>query len=41
MGFCIGTIAVPRSSEDQPRSVLGQAMDLHTMVWIVNLCLVL
>ena len=39
MGFRTGTTAAPGLSEGQRRFVLGQAMDLHTMVWTVGLCL--
>ena len=38
MGFCTGTTAALGLSEGQRRFVLGQAMDLYTMVWIVDLC---
>ena len=41
MGFRTGTTAAPGLSEGQRRFVLGQAMDLHTMVWTVSLCLAL
>ena len=41
MGFRTGTTATPSFSKDQRRFVLGQAMDLHTMVWTVSLCLAL
>ena len=41
MGFRTGTTATPGLSEGQRRFVLGQAMDLHTMVWTVGLCLAL
>jgi hypothetical protein len=41
MGFRTGTTAAPGLSEGQRRFVLGQAMDLHTMVWTVGLCLLL
>ena len=40
-GFRIGTTAVPGHYEGQRRFVLGQTMDLHTMVWTISLCLVL
>jgi len=39
MGFPTGTTAAPGLSEGQRRFVLGQAIDLHTMVWTVGLCL--
>ena len=41
MGFRIGTTAAPGLSKGERRFVLGQAMDLHTMVWSVGLCLAL
>ena len=41
MGFRTCTTAAPGLSEGQRRFVLGQAMDLHTMVWTVRLCLAL
>ena len=41
MRFRTGTTAAPGLSEGQRRFVLGQVMDLHTMVWTVSLCLAL
>ena len=41
MGFRTGTTTAPGLSEGQRHFVLGQTMDLHTMVWIVDLCLAL
>ena len=41
MGFCTGTTATPGLSEGQRCFVLGQAMDIHTMVWTVGLRLAL
>ena len=41
MGFRTGTTAAPGVFNGQRRFVLGQAMDLHTMVWTVGLCLAL
>ena len=41
MGFHTGTTATFGLSEGQRRFVLGQAMDLHTIVWTVGLCLAL
>ena len=41
MGFRTGTTATLGLSEGQQRFVLGQAMNLHIMVWIVSLCLAL
>ena len=39
MGFRTGTTAAPILSEGQRRFMLGQAMDLRTMVWTVSLCI--
>ena len=39
MGFQTGTTAAPGFSEGLRRFILGQTMDLHTMVWAVGLCL--
>ena len=39
MGFCTGTTAALGHFEGQQRFVLGHAMNLHTMVWILGLCL--
>ena len=41
MEFRMSTTVAPGLSEGQRRFVLGQAMDLHTMVWTVSLCLAL
>ena len=41
MGFCTGIITAPGLLEGQRRFVLSQAMDLHTMVRTVSLCLAL
>jgi len=41
MGFRTSTTAAPGLSEGQRRFVLGQTMDLNTMVWIAGLCLAL
>ena len=41
MGFRSGTTIAPGVSKGQRRFVLGQAMNLHTMVWNVDLCLAL
>ena len=41
MGFQTGTTTTPSLSEGQRRFMLGQAMDFHTMVWTVGLCLAL
>ena len=41
MGFRTGTTGALGLSEGQRRFVLGQAMDLHIMVWTVGLCLAL
>ncbi|KAG6558052.1 hypothetical protein Mapa_000232 [Marchantia paleacea] len=37
MGFCTSTKAVPTLSEASRRQVLGQAMDLNCLTWIVSL----
>ena len=41
MGFHISTTATFGLFEGQRRFVLGQAMDLHSMMWTVSLCLAL
>jgi hypothetical protein len=41
IGFRNGTTATHGLFEGQRRFVLGQTIDLHTMVWIVGLCLAL
>ena len=41
MGFLTGTTVAPGFSAGQRCFVLGQAMDLHTMMWTVSLCLAL
>ena len=41
MKFRTGTTAAPGFSEGQRRFILGQIMDLNTMVWIAGLCLAL
>ena len=41
MEFRTSTTTAPGLSEDQRRFVLGQTMDLHTMVWTVGLSLAL
>ena len=41
MGFRTGTTSALGMSKGQRRFVLGQTMDLNTMVWNVGLCLVL
>ena len=38
MGFLTGTTAAPDLSEGQRRFLLGQAIDLNTLVWICSLC---
>jgi len=37
MGFPIGMTFVPSISEASCRQVLGQAMDLNCLTWIVSL----
>lgn len=37
MGFVTGTTTVPSVSETSRRQVLGQAMDLNCLTWIVSL----
>jgi hypothetical protein len=39
MGSYTGTTANSGLSKGQRRFVLGQTMDLHTMVWTVRLCI--
>ena len=39
MGFSTGTTAAPEMTEVQRRQVLGQAMDLTSMVWFIGVCL--
>ena len=39
MGFLTGTTAAPDLTEGQRRFLLGQAMDLNTLVWILGMCL--
>jgi site-specific DNA-cytosine methylase len=39
MGFPTGTTAAHGLQEGQRRFLLGQAMDLNTMVWIIGICL--
>ena len=39
MGFPTGTTAAPELTESQRRQILGQAMDLTSMVWFVGVCL--
>ena len=41
LGFCTGTTTSYGFFEGQRRFVLGQAMDLNTMVLMVNLCFAL
>jgi hypothetical protein len=38
MGFLTGTTAAPNLSEGQRRFLLGQAIDLNTLVWVCGLC---
>ena len=38
MGFLTGTTAAPDLSEGQRRFLLGQAIDLNTLVWICGIC---
>jgi hypothetical protein len=38
MGFLTGTTAAPDLSEGQRRFLLGQAIDLNTLVWVCGLC---
>jgi len=40
MGFPIGVTLVPFISEASCRQVLGQAMDLNCLTWIVSLGMV-
>lgn len=40
MGFMTGNTAVHDLTEGQRRFLLGQAMDLNTLVWVVGICLV-
>jgi hypothetical protein len=37
MGFPTGTTNVPGLSEHQRRVLLGQAMDVNCLIWIVSL----
>ena len=39
MGFLTGTTCGPDVTESQRRHVLGQAMDLTSMVWFMGICL--
>ena len=39
MGFLTGTTTAPELTESQRRQILGQAMDLTSMVWFVGVCL--
>ena len=39
MGFSTGTTATPEMTKVQRRQVLGQAMDLTSMVWFIGVCL--
>jgi hypothetical protein len=39
MGFLTGTTAAHRLQEGQRRFLLGQAMDLNSIVWIIGICL--
>lgn len=39
MGFITGTTAVPSLSEASRRQVLGQAMDLNCLTWIISLAM--
>ena len=39
MGFPTGTTVAPELIESQRRQALGQAMDLTSMVWFVDVCL--
>ena len=41
MGFHTGTTVALGFSIGQRRFVLGQAIDLYTMVWTINSCLAL
>lgn len=38
MGFLTSTTAAPDLSEGQRRFLLGQAIDLNTLVWVCGLC---
>jgi hypothetical protein len=40
MGFLIGVTSVPSISEASRRQMLGQAMDLNYLTWIVSLGMV-
>ena len=39
MGFFIGTTIAPEMTEVQRRQVLGQAIDLTSIVWFIGVCL--
>ena len=39
MGFLTGTTAAHVLQEGQKRFLLGQAMDLNSIVWIIGICL--
>lgn len=39
MGFQTNATAAPTVSERKRRNVLGQAMDLHAVTWLVSICL--
>ena len=39
MGFPTGTTCAPTLTESQRRQILGQAMDLNSMVWFLGICL--
>ena len=40
MGFLTGTTSGPGITESQRRHILGQAMDLNSMVWFLGICLI-
>ena len=37
MGFATGVTAIPSISEASCRQVLGQAMDMNCLTWIISL----
>jgi len=39
MGFLTGTTAAHDLTEGQRRFLLGQAMDLNTLVWVIGMCI--
>ena len=40
MGFLTGTTCGPDVTKSQHRHILGQAMDLISMIWFMRICLV-